>query len=153
MFIQFIYINGHINCTENLTEIPSKFEITKFFDDSSDKVRLGEWSTSVEVDCDGSFCADPVKDVSIAEVIIHEKFNYKLFFTGNNIAVIRLAEKVRYSNFIRPICLPLAHLENKKFIGNDLLLVHWKSSTNGIFGEFLQFHYLTKNILIQLQKF
>lgn len=56
-----------------------------------------------DCDCD---CADPVLDISVGEVIVHENYydvgNSKL----NDIALVRLSKKLeKFTEFIVPICL------------------------------------------------
>jgi hypothetical protein len=73
---------------------------------------LGEWDTSTEIDCDTSFvdeeiCNDPPKDIKIEQKITHPCYDSESVSQPNDIALLRLAESVEYSESIRPICLPL----------------------------------------------
>lgn len=67
-------------------------------------VRLGEWNLSTNPDCDENNCADPYIDVPVAERIPHEGFSKR----ENDIALLRLARSVTFSNWIKPICLPVS---------------------------------------------
>lgn len=74
-------------------------------------VRLGEHDLQSEQDCEGEeefkICADPHQDLSIEKIVVHEDYNA----TGRNfqsdIALIRLARDVVFSDFIQPVCLPI----------------------------------------------
>lgn len=69
-------------------------------------VRLGEWYLGVDPDCDiHGECADPVKDYLVENVIIHDGYTPRQQ-QHHDIALLRLAEPVIYSYFIKPICLP-----------------------------------------------
>jgi len=91
-----------------------------------EKVRLGEWNTSSVYDCnEPGDCANPVEDIPVAQVFEHENYDPRSPSKENDIAVIRLARKVSYSDFIRPICLPIGELANKDFGGVDLTAAGW----------------------------
>ncbi|XP_055551265.1 serine protease grass-like [Wyeomyia smithii] len=77
-------------------------------------VRLGEHTISEEPDCTRivesgevveTFCAPPVENVPFESYIIHPE--YRTAFSGNDIALIRLAKAVTFKSHIQPICLPL----------------------------------------------
>lgn len=78
-------------------------------------VRLGEWDLATEMDCvgDGAMmdCADLPLNVPIEEVIPHKDFSPTSKTRLHDIALIRLADKVKFSDFIEPVCL--AYGENK----------------------------------------
>lgn len=70
-------------------------------------VRLGEYDTSKDEDCDydifiSPVCAAKPIDIAIEYVIVHP--NYKARF--HDLALIRMAREVEFSSFIKPICLP-----------------------------------------------
>ena len=74
-------------------------------------VRLGEWDTATAQDCDDSFtnekiCLPPAIGIPIEEQIPHP--NYDPFGANqhNDIALLRLAQDVQYTDYIKPICLP-----------------------------------------------
>lgn len=75
-------------------------------------VRLGEWDTDATVDCiaieDYSefYCADPAIDVAVEKVFVHEQYARHHRPQLNDIALLRLAEPVTTSSWIRPVCLP-----------------------------------------------
>lgn len=96
-------------------------------------MRLGEWNTTSEQDCDSrGVCTDPVVDVPVSEVFQHEEYNPRSLSRENDIAVVRLARKVQFSDFIRPICLPnTPTLRNKNFDGELLTAAGWGRTENG----------------------
>ncbi|XP_058453501.1 CLIP domain-containing serine protease B9-like isoform X1 [Malaya genurostris] len=73
-------------------------------------VRLGEYDTTTDVDCieqDGErICADPPIDVPVEEKLPHPE--YSELTKLNDIALLRLNRDILYTDFIQPICLPLA---------------------------------------------
>ncbi|XP_055390134.1 serine protease grass-like [Condylostylus longicornis] len=71
-------------------------------------VRLGEHNVETELDCkeDGKDCNDPVQDISVKNVTIHENFQSRR--VANDIALIRLAHPADVKkNNVQPICLPI----------------------------------------------
>ncbi|KAJ6640940.1 Serine protease 7 [Pseudolycoriella hygida] len=69
-------------------------------------VRLGEYDLSTTTDCILGDCADPVMNVGVEEVIPHPGYNDKNPNRTNDIGLVRLAEDVTYTDFVKPICLP-----------------------------------------------
>lgn len=56
--------------------------------------------------CDDGECADPSIDIPIAETIVHEKYVGDSRAQNDDIALIRLAQPVKFTDYIQPICLP-----------------------------------------------
>ena len=94
-------------------------------------VRLGEWDTSTVRDCDDSYfdeviCNNPPVDISIEEIIVHENYEPKSRNQHNDIALLRLSNDVQYTNFIKPICLPVeASVRNNNLTGIKLDVAGW----------------------------
>lgn len=71
-------------------------------------VRLGEWNKLTSPDCKrNEGCAYPHIDVGIEKNIVHERYRTNDRNYYNDIALIRLAESIEYTYFVKPICLPI----------------------------------------------
>lgn len=75
-------------------------------------VRLGEWDTTTTQDCDDSLlnervCSLPHVDVAIVEKIVHNLYEANSRNQHHDIALLRMARKIEYTEFIKPICLPV----------------------------------------------
>lgn len=72
-------------------------------------MRLGEYDIVNDLDClhdDDQYCAEPVVDMPIASIHIHDKYTANSLHSPNDLALIRLKRKIaRYTDFIRPICI------------------------------------------------
>lgn len=86
-----------------------------------DSIRLGEHNISTERDCQEIDCADPVVNIPIAEVIVHE--NYIASAHHDDIALIRLARPVKFTKYITPICLPVSKNLRSKNLDNETMIV------------------------------
>lgn len=76
-------------------------------------MRLGEWDTNKEKDCQCAYkscdceCAESVVDIEIAEIIKHENYNPMSASRENDIALVRLSRRVKnFTEYIGPICMP-----------------------------------------------
>lgn len=109
-------------------------------------MRLGEWNTTSDVDCDSSYvdeviCTPGHIDVEIDATIVHP--NYVGGKTKiNDIAMIRLAEDVKFTKFITPICLPSTMKENSVNLTGQNLTVVGKKQCKLIFNQ----PFLTKKV-------
>lgn len=88
-------------------------------------VRLGEWDTSTQGDCETienrRICADPEITVPIERVIPHENYEPQSLSQYNDIALIKLAYPVNYTDFIKPICLPTTEaLKTSTHVGQTM---------------------------------
>lgn len=76
-------------------------------------VRLGEHDLSKERNCeeiggepDDYFCFDDPVSIDIEEQIVHEDYRPQSRDRANDIAILRLARDVSFTDSVRPICLP-----------------------------------------------
>ncbi|GBP04051.1 CLIP domain-containing serine protease 2 [Eumeta japonica] len=83
-----------------LMVLPLKF----VFGDPLKLVRLGEYDTRHDPDCQADQCAPPVQDRGLAKIIPHESFNEPSFH--NDIAILKLDRPVELNGFVNTICLP-----------------------------------------------
>lgn len=85
-------------------------------------IRLGEYDLRHDVDCfrlmGYEYCNNPPIDLGVEKVVVHE--SYDLLTKLHDIALIRLDGVVKYTDFVRPICLPPKDLELKE---NEYLTV------------------------------
>lgn len=93
-------------------------------------VRLGEYNTETAVDCvkedeTAEVCADDPITVGIEEQISHEDYLPRTRENKNDIALVRLARNVTFTNYVKPICLPA-----DDSLGVELLLAGWGRSRN-----------------------
>ncbi|XP_018791127.1 PREDICTED: uncharacterized protein LOC108970283 [Bactrocera latifrons] len=115
-------------------------------------VRLGEWNTTAKKDCEYfsenyELCAPLPVDINIFEYIVHPMYNKKKF--NYDIALLKLEESVTYTDFVKPICLPLlpadqqtAHYENM-----SVEVVGWGKTETGEHSEIkLKAHLKVKDI-------
>lgn len=107
----------------NGKDIPATWSLTG--------VRLGEWDTTLETDCqtneDGTQdCSVPPLNIPVTEKIPHESYNPQSKNQANDIALLRLGSSVTYSDFIKPICLPRSQvLRTFNFDGVSLQVAGW----------------------------
>lgn len=100
------------------------------------QVRLGEWDKSTDIDCDDTyvgepFCAPPSIDIKISEKIVHEGYVPRSKDQHNDIMLLRLETPVTFSEFVKPICLPLSsNLKTRSLTGESLDVSGWGKTEN-----------------------
>ncbi|XP_055638364.1 CLIP domain-containing serine protease B4-like isoform X2 [Toxorhynchites rutilus septentrionalis] len=91
-------------------------------------VRLGEWDTQNDPDCeeDGRICYERVQDIDVEKAIVHEHFIDRKTEVHNDIALLHLSRKARYSETVMPICLPLgARFASKSYVLSKMFVSGW----------------------------
>lgn len=93
-------------------------------------VRLGEYDTNTDPDCisDGYnsvVCAPSVVNVDIEKTIVHENYSPTNKHQLNDIALLRLSQDVKFTDYIKPICLPTS--DN---IASTLWVAGWGKTEN-----------------------
>lgn len=161
MFISFLQC-AHItaaHCIRGTSLVKSRFTATS--------VRLGEHDLLSEIDCEEVFivtlifntesvdkfdfyfqgeCADRPIDVPVEKTIVHENYKPESHLQNDDIALLRLSQSVRFTDWIRPICLPFAnHLRNKNFDSSPLVVAGFGKTENGSF-IFIEFNLLKNSI-------
>lgn len=75
-------------------------------------------------------------DIPVARIIYHQKYGREGLFS-NDIALIRLAQSAPYTDYIRPICLPVAqYLRDQIFDGIPLLVAGFGRTGKHVNGKF-----------------
>lgn len=98
---------------------------------------MGEWDTQTDPDCEVDVrgqqdCAPPHIDIAVEKTIPHPDYNPASRNQVNDIALLRLAQNVVYSDFIRPICLPVnANLRSATFNGITMDVAGWGKTESG----------------------
>lgn len=99
---------------------------------SSTAVRLGEWDTESNPDCDVGDCSEPVVDVDVEQLIPHEAYNTNSKTQENDIALLRLAQPVTFTDWIKPVCLPTSNnLRSISYDNVNLDVSGWGKTENG----------------------
>lgn len=93
--------------------------------------RIGEWNLKSEEDCsDPNICADKPVDLDVESYVVHEGYDPKNIH--NDVALIKLARSVNFTEFISPVCLPLTEeLQNQAIEGNELTIIGWRTTVRG----------------------
>lgn len=77
------------------------------------------------------FCADPIQEIAIEALVAHDGYDYRSTTRPDDIAIIRLKQKVQFTTFIRPICLPHSQpLQNRNYDNVDLTVTGWGKTEN-----------------------
>lgn len=93
---------------------------------------MGEWDTTVNPDSQDNDEADPVLDIAVVERIPHEQYVPTSKTQENDIALLRLARSVTFTDWIRPICLPIrSHLRNVNYNDVPLVVAGWGKTETG----------------------
>ncbi|XP_031636704.1 serine protease easter-like isoform X2 [Contarinia nasturtii] len=123
------YGDTHFHCGGVLINKNYVLTAARCMNSRSLLVRLGEWDTTTDPDEEDGQKADPVKDIQVEKRIIHGRYNGQT--KQNDIGLLRLAESVSYSNWIRPICLPtLKELIDKDYNGEFLKISGFGQTEN-----------------------
>lgn len=78
-------------------------------------------------------CADPVEDIPVAELIIHESYQPSSNSRAHDIALIRLQRAVPIKDYTRPICLPILDLQNKNYGRSALTIAGFGRTLTGMY--------------------
>ncbi|XP_072929943.1 CLIP domain-containing serine protease HP8-like [Epargyreus clarus] len=88
-------------------------------------VRLGEWDTETEIDCEDGFCSDPVVDLKVDKILVYPKYDKKNLTSGD-IALLRLERSVTFTDFVRPVCLPSTpYVAKQDYIDSTYTTAGW----------------------------
>lgn len=107
------------------------------------RVRLGEHNTQTEVDCSNKgspsfarYCSDKAVVAGFDKYVVHPGYDYRpvpFDARAYDLALLRLRNPVKFSDYIKPICLP----------SNDYTAIKFLSAG---WGASLQNRYLRSNV-------
>lgn len=109
----------------------------------STSVRLGEWNTATDRDCrdprDPRTCVEPHIDVAIESIIPHEGYSFG-YQRPNDIALLRLARDVQFTQNIQPLCLPTMSADDRtrSYAGATFTVAGWGRTENGMTRDILR---------------
>jgi len=66
-------------------------------------------------------------EAKVSSYIMHEDYD----FPHDDIAVLKLAEKVEFNDYIRPICLPNKKEQSNPLYGENVTAIGWGQADNG----------------------
>lgn len=75
-------------------------------------------------------------DIPVDEAIVHESYVPTSNSQANDIALLRLQRAAPYTDYIRPICLPIRDVQNQNFDGIALLVSGFGRTAHGTNGFF-----------------
>lgn len=87
---------------------------------------MGDWNPNTTVDCNDKFCSDAQIEIPVARTFTRLEKSLKRPWS-DNIGIIKLASSVQYTNWISPICLPVAdHFYNgHSYVGATFITTGW----------------------------
>lgn len=108
------------------------------------KVRLGEFDTESDVECKPNEpdeeCVTSVADYLISTYYIHEDYTQENGADYDDIALLRLTEDVEFTDYIRPICLPMtAALQNLPTTDIVMTVAGWGQTENSTSSRYKMF--------------
>lgn len=91
---------------------------------------MGEYDITNDTDCiqelNGQLdCMDPPVDYAIEKIIPHPLYNPNNPSKHHDLAILRLSETVKYSDFIQPICLPTKEFNKGLVPGIQHMVTGW----------------------------
>ncbi|KAF5293938.1 hypothetical protein FQA39_LY13643 [Lamprigera yunnana] len=107
-------------------------------------VRLGENDLEKREDCDVNGCNVYI-DIPVSNFLSHEKFNKTSL--ENDVAIVKLKEKVTFTDFIQPICLPINDgIDYKPEVNKNLLVSGWGKTDSANIGGSSKLLYTTVEV-------
>ncbi|XP_064550791.1 spaetzle-processing enzyme-like [Drosophila montana] len=101
-------------------------------------VRLGEWDISTAPDCVTEVgnkqrtCAPMHLDIEIEKRILHELYVPNSIDQMHDIGLLRLKQAVRFTEYVKPICLPVGDdVRNNDFEGYAMDVAGWGVTEDG----------------------
>ncbi|XP_044265437.1 uncharacterized protein LOC123011852 [Tribolium madens] len=112
-------------------------------------VRLGEHDLLAQKDCftvnNYTTCAPSHVDFTIQEVAVHKQYNTENI--QNDIALIKVRGQIRFTEYVKPICLPFEkHLELKDLVTQKLTISGWGKTNAANLGGSTTLQYTSVSV-------
>ncbi|XP_013180462.1 PREDICTED: serine protease easter [Papilio xuthus] len=91
--------------------------------------RLGEYDIQTDVDCIDNECAEPYQELPVMSAHPHPGFVDGKINREDDIAIVRFAQRARYTYFVQPICLVDPNLRLAE--GSDVYVAGWGKTLLG----------------------
>ncbi|CAH4029343.1 phenoloxidase-activating enzyme 1-like [Pieris brassicae] len=95
-----------------------------------ERVRLGEYDTQSDIDCLADDCAEPVQEILVQAAYPHSGYSDSNTNRQDDIALIRLSKRAKYSDFVSPICLP-DYQQALPPVGDEVQVAGWGKTLEG----------------------
>lgn len=99
---------------------------------------MGEYEIGNDQDCVDEDCSEPVIDLHVEHFIAHPQYNESARNKANDIGLVRLSADVKYSEFVRPICLPSVVKLGRSSADKLLLASGWGRTLRGSYLIFFK---------------
>lgn len=76
------------------------------------------------------------QDFSVDRIIVHPEYNYSRFY--NDMALLKLKNEIRYTDYVRPVCL-WESADLKAVVGHTGRVPGWGYNENGVVGTQLSY--------------
>lgn len=101
---------------------------------------MGEHNLLTNPDCEQDECAPPVVNIPVIDTIVHESYNPTSPTQNDDIALIRVAQPIIFTDWVKPICLPISEkLRGKNFESAPLAIAGFGKTENRMFKEIRTF--------------
>uniref|UniRef100_U5ET91 CLIP domain-containing serine protease n=1 Tax=Corethrella appendiculata TaxID=1370023 RepID=U5ET91_9DIPT len=125
--------NKHIiTAAHCITDIPNTWKLKH--------IRLGEWFTDTDPDCQDDVCADNVVDIDVDKIILHPNYNSDGKHQQNDIALIKVKHPIKYTDWVQPICLPTTQSLKTASTENEVLYVAGWGATETVYSSKYKLH-------------
>ncbi|KAJ9596095.1 hypothetical protein L9F63_012679 [Diploptera punctata] len=94
-------------------------------------VRLGEFDLTTDPDCDKDYisgkesCAPTPQDFGVEKIIIHPEYSPRSANKWYDIGLIRVNKDIKFTDFVKPVCLPLSAETRGRYVGNTVVVAGW----------------------------
>ncbi|KAM3963662.1 phenoloxidase-activating enzyme 1 [Aphomia sociella] len=92
-------------------------------------VRLGEYDTQTDIDCNDGECADPPQEIAVKSAHAHPGYIDGNKNRKDDIGLVRLARRAKYSYYVKPICL--ADSNSQLSDGYNVYVAGWGKTLEG----------------------